>query len=85
MPPAHLWGAWAAKTLTVRAPELPRVAGATLVVFALVANTCSGTAIGAPPPSTTRQPAVGTTTSTTVAGAGPVAGHRAGGRDGAHG
>ena len=66
MPPAHLWGAWAAKTLTVRAPELPRVAGATLVVFALVANTCSGTAIGAPPPSTTRQPAVGTTTSTTV-------------------
>ncbi|HXR23179.1 MAG TPA: ABC transporter substrate-binding protein, partial [Acidimicrobiales bacterium] len=55
----------------MRAPELPRVAGAALVAFALVANTCSGTAIGAPPPSSTRQLAVGTTTSTTVPAQGP--------------
>jgi peptide/nickel transport system substrate-binding protein len=58
----------------VRAPELPRVAGAALVACALVASTCSGTAIGAPLLSTTRQPAVGTTTSTTVPAQGPALG-----------
>jgi len=74
VPPAKFWGAWAAKTLTVRAAELPRVAGAALVAFALAANTCSGTALGAPPPPTSRPLAAGATTpktSPTVAAQGP--------------
>jgi peptide/nickel transport system substrate-binding protein len=56
----------------VRAAQLPRVAGAALVAFALAANTCSGTAVGAPPPPTGRHLVAGATTSTTVAAQGPA-------------
>ena len=56
----------------MRAAQLPRVAGAALVAFALAATTCVGTAIGAPPAPTTKHLAAGTTTSTTVAAQGPA-------------
>jgi peptide/nickel transport system substrate-binding protein len=49
----------------VRAAQLPRVAGAALVAFALAATTCSGAAIGAAPAPTRTHLAAGTTTSTT--------------------
>jgi peptide/nickel transport system substrate-binding protein len=54
----------------VRAAQLPRVAGAALVAFALAANACSGTAVGAPPPPTSRHLVAGATTTTTVAAQG---------------